>query len=303
MLTPAEIAATANTIAAAQRPDGAIPYWPNGPIDPWNHVEAAMGLDAAGAHERAAAAYRWLAAQQHPDGSIGVESDTNFTAYLAVGVRHHALCTGECDCWPAVARAMDFVLTRQEPTGQCRWRTGPTALLAGCASIYLSLRAAELLAGEPRPAWVAARKRLGDAIRTRPDLFEPKPHSMDWYYPVLAGVVPVTHLDARWDEFVVPGLGVRCVFDQPWVTGGEAAELVLTLAAHGRHAQAAELFECLDRLRTPDGAYWTGWQYANRVHWPAERTTWTAGAVLLANAALSGHRPTLDVFRSATIGR
>jgi hypothetical protein len=301
VLTPAEIAATAATIAHAQRPDGAIPHWPGGPIDPWNHVEAAMGLDVAGAHERAASAYRWLAAQQQPDSSLGAESDTNFTAYLAVGARHHALCTGELDCWPAVARAMDFVLTRQEPTGQCRWRDGPTALLAGCASIHLSLGAAELLADEPRPDWAAARVRLAEAIRTRPDLFEPKPHSMDWYYPVLAGVVPATHLDARWAEFVVPDLGVRCVSDEPWVTGGETAELVLTLAAHGR--DAGELFDCLNRLRTPDGDYWTGWQYANRVHWPAERTTWTAGAVLLANAAISGHQPTLDVFRSATIGR
>src|SRR6266702_1354651 len=118
-----------------------------------------MGLDAAGAHERAASAYRWLAAASRP-----------MAAYLAVGARHPALCTGELDCWPAVARAMDFVLTRQEPTGQCRWRDGPTALLAGCASIHLSLRAAELLADEPRPDWAAARTKLGEAIRTRPEL-------------------------------------------------------------------------------------------------------------------------------------
>ncbi len=45
--------------------------------------------------------------------------------------------------------------------------------------------------------------------------------AMDWYYPVLGGAVRGAEgralLAARWDEFVVPGLGVRCVLDQPWV--------------------------------------------------------------------------------------
>ncbi|HEY0808117.1 MAG TPA: methyltransferase domain-containing protein, partial [Pseudonocardiaceae bacterium] len=209
MLTPAEIAATAEMIASAQRPDGAIPYWPDGPIDPWNLVEAAMGLDTAGRHSPADAAYHWLADRQNEDGSFYARyegdavtdpaTDTNFTAYVAVGVRHHALCTGDRTLWPMVRSAIDFVVTRQEPEGQCRWRGGPTALLAGNASIHLSLRAAEHLAsdaGEPQPDWTDARARLGNAIR-RPELFEPKPHAMDWYYPVLAGVLDGWYLNER----------------------------------------------------------------------------------------------------------
>ncbi|HEX4704859.1 MAG TPA: prenyltransferase [Pseudonocardiaceae bacterium] len=317
MLSAAEIAATVGTIVAAQQRDGAIPWWPDGPIDPWNLVEAAMGLDTAGAHHEAESAYRWLADRQNDDGSFcaeyhgdtvtDAESDTNFTAYVAVGIRHHALCTGDrgftATMWPMVRRAIEFALTRQEPDGQCRWRSdGRTALLAGCASIHLSLRAAGQLAadiGAPRPDWTSARGRLRDAIRTRPDLFEPKPHAMDWYYPVLTGIAAGEHLNERWQQFVVRGLGVRCVADEPWVTGAETAELALTLACLGRRTDAVALFDCLDRLRDQDGRYWTGYQYANRVLWPDERTTWTAGAVLLAAAALTGHLPTLDVFGSA----
>ena len=48
-------------------------------------------------------------------------------------------------------------------------------------------------------------------------------YSMDWYYPVLGGALrgaeAETRIEERWDTFVVPGLGVRCVCDQPWVTG------------------------------------------------------------------------------------
>jgi hypothetical protein len=119
---------------------------------------------------------------------------------------------------------------------------------------------------------------------------------MDWYYPVLCSVTGLDSLDAAWDRFVVPGLGVRCVHDQPWVTGGETAELALTLATRGDRARAAALLADIERLRHHDGSYWTGYQYANDNLWPEERTTWTAGALLLAHAALAGDPATLAVF-------
>ena len=53
---------------------------------------------------------------------------------------------------------------------------------------------------------------------------------MDWYYPVLGGALrgaaAAERLARGWDTFVVPGLGVRCVSDQPWVTVAETCELV-----------------------------------------------------------------------------
>ena len=125
--------------------------------------------------------------------------------------------------------------------------------------------------------------------------------SMDWYYPVLAGPVrgPAARarLDSGWADFVVPGLGVRCVSDEPWVTGAETCELVMALDAAGDRARALEVFGEVQHLRDPGGGYWTGWQYENRAHFPAERSSWTAAAMILAADALSRTTPASGLFR------
>lgn len=327
---------TAAWIASVQLPSGAIPWYPDGPLDPWNHVEAAMGLDVAGCHTEAEAAYQWLARTQNPDGSWYAEyqaaptaahsddiqaqqphvanaaKDANFTAYVAVGVLHHALI---CDhsflpvMWPTVHRAMDFVLRLRALNGAMRWRmladgrASDQFLIAGCASIHQSLLCAATIAnllGRPRPDWVAAAGDLRRTIRTRPEVFVPKPHAMDWYYPALASIFDPAESAARladqWHRFVVPDLGVRCVHGEPWVTGGETAELALTLALLG-DSRAQQLLADCELLRHSDGSYWTGFQYQNQVIWPRERTTWTAGAVLLATAAISNEPATHAAFR------
>ena len=87
----------------------------------------------------------------------------------------------------------------------------------------------------------------------------------------------------------MPGLGLRCVSDRPWVTGAETCELVLALCALGDHdAGGRSCSPSMQHLRHDDGSYWTGYVYPDDARWPEERTTWTAGAVLLAAAALAG---------------
>ncbi len=313
---------TARTIAAAQRPDGAIPWESGRHVDTWNHTEAAMGLAVAGFHDEAEAAYTWLARTQNPDGSwyasyedcpVDTTYDANFIAYTAVGIHHHWLLTRShtflTRMWPTVRTAIDFVLTLQRPTGEFPWRTNEDrttsneVMLTGCASIHHALLCAAALADDlatPRPDWLTAAKRLRTTITERPETFTAKPHAMDWYYPVLGGVLDPTAAESRlnssWNDFVVPGLGVKCVQDQPWVTGGETAELALLLASRGECEQASRLITDIARLRNDDGSYWTGYQYANKVLWPAERTTWTAGAVLLALAAIDGEPATCHTF-------
>ena len=115
------------------------------------------------------------------------------------------------------------------------------ALLTGCSSIHQSLRCAAALAehvGEPQPEWELAADQLGHVIACHPEAFADKSRfSMDWYYPVLGGAVRGTAAErmikAGWDTFVVPGVGVRCVSDEPWVTAAETAELAIALEAIG----------------------------------------------------------------------
>ena len=124
---------------------------------------------------------------------------------------------------------------------------------------------------------------------------------MDWYYPVLGGALERSAAEARlrrdWDRFVVPGLGVRCVADRPWVTVAETCELVIALNAVGWTEEALQLFDSVHRLRAAGGAYWTGLIFPNRQVWPREQPTWTSGAVLLAADALAGTSRTSQLFR------
>lgn len=327
VLTAAQAGQTVTGILAVQRGDGAIPWFRGGHLDPWDHVESAMALDTAGEHGRAEAAYRWLAEHQLPDGSwysayadgdarrpTDRARESNFCAYIAVGVWHHYLATGDDAflerLWPVVAAAVEFVLRLQQPGGQIGWKreadgTPVTdALLTGSASVHQALRCALALAEhreEPQPDWELALGQLGHALRGHPERFLDKSrYSMDWYYPVLGGALrgeaARSRIDEGWDRFVVPGLGVRCVLPNPWVTGGESAELALALWAMGESDRALQILQWVQHLRAEDGLYWTGYVYEDEAIWPEELTAWTAGSLLLAVAALGGDEATTEVF-------
>ncbi|MEN3583053.1 prenyltransferase [Streptomyces sp. ZYX-F-203] len=335
VLTAGQAAATVRGILAVQREDGAIPWFRGHHLDPWDHVEAAMALDAAGEHGPAERAYTWLARHQRPDGSWyaayadGDPSDvvdrgreTNFVAYVAVGVWHHHLATGDDAfldrMWPTVRAAVEFVLRLQRPGGQIGWRRdedgtpASEALLTGSSSVHQALRCALAIAEhleEPQPDWELAVGALRHAIRRHPERFLDKGrYSMDWYYPVLGGALTgaeaADRLAREWDRFVVPGLGVRCVVPNPWVTGGESAELALALWATGEADRALEILKSIRHLRDEDsGLYWTGYVFDDDAVWPRELTTWTAGSVLLAVAALGGHEATCRVFGGEELPR
>jgi hypothetical protein len=325
VLDTPQIARTVTGIKALQRPDGALPWFHGDKLDPWDHVESAMALDASGEHEAARRAYLWLARTQNPDGSwhanyadddegIAKVTDetreTNHAAYPAVGVYHHYLATADrrflSELWPTIVAAIEFVLRHQRSDGAIRWNPDvDDALLTGCSSMYQALRCAVAAAtalGENQPGWELALAQLGHALTAHPEHFAPKEHfSMDWYYPVLGtalrGGPARRRIDEGWDRFVVPSLGVRCLDDHPWVTGGETCELAIALWAIGRKSQARQLLCDIDKqLRDPDGMYWTGYVFTDLAIWPEEKTSWTAGAVLLALAALGGEPATRTVF-------
>ena len=64
-----QVASLVDLILRTQEPDGAIPWWIGDKTDPWDHVEAAMGLSVGGAFARARQAFEWLKSSQHDDGS------------------------------------------------------------------------------------------------------------------------------------------------------------------------------------------------------------------------------------------
>jgi MMP endo-(1,4)-3-O-methyl-alpha-D-mannosidase len=332
-LTREQVAQSGAAIEAMQEPDGAIPWTTGQHADVWNHVESAMALLVAGRSEAVERAWAWVRRTQRDDGSWAMKyvagevadasGETNMAAYVAVGAWHHWLVRRDRAfvraLWPTVRRALDFVCELQLPFGGIAWsqewsQTSPArvnrdALLAGSSSIHHSLRAGlslgELL-DDPQPDWELAAGRLGHALREhRGEFLDKATFSMDWYYPVLGGAVRGRDghdlLASRWAEFVVPGLGVRCVDTDPWVTGAETCELVLALEALGDRERAVRLFADAQRLRHDDGGYWTGYVYPDDVHWPGEHTTYTAAAVLLAHDALTDSTGGAGLFRGTTM--
>ncbi len=330
LLTVAQVEATADAIEACQQPDGLILWFDGGHADPWNHVEAAMALASAGRHQAAEHAYDWLQANQHDAGSwhnyytaLGVKDpqvDTNCCTYVAVGVWHHWLATGDRGfveaMWPTMSRALDFVVGLRKPTGHVPWAVHangtpwPYALLTGSSSIAHSLRCGIALThvlGRECPHWGRSATEIERLIRHRPDSFEPKDRwAMDWYYPVLCGALEGAqaraHLAAGAPKFLLPQ-GVRCVADQAWVTAAETCECALAYLRTGDRVTARRLFEATSAMRNADGSYYTGWVVPQSKTFPdAERTSYTAAAVLLATDALD-HRSSAAGALITTPGR
>ena len=325
MLSRAELDATVQTIVDVQLPNGMIQWFPGGHADPWNHVEAAMALDLGGRRADAERAYQWLVDEQRADGSWHqyyladrVEQDkldANVIAYIAAGVWHHNLLTRDLGAleamWSLVEPAFDFVLDLQTPRGEILWARHADgtpwsfALLTGSSSISHSLRCAIAIAealGHERPDWELSLGRLVHTLRHEPDAFAPKHRwAMDWYYPVLTGVVRDdegrAHLDERLETFYLEGRGIRCVSDRPWITAAETCECVLAYLGTGERDFALELFRQAQDLRAEEGYYWTGMVYPQQVHFPGdERSTYTAAAVILAADALAGASKASQLF-------
>jgi len=247
-------------------------------------------------------------------GTPETARDTNFSGYVAVTVLRSLLALKRLDTlpryWPMLRAAAEFVLDHQTSEGDIVWQASETeplskidSLRAGNASLYKSLECV-ILAGRCMDIDISpfaeARRAIGAALRENDARFDRfgtdrRRYAMDWYYPVLAGVLPLesarARLYARWREFVVAGLGCRCVTDEPWVTAAETAELALACTAVGQVQQARTLIRDLEPLAADQGGYWMGWQFNENVIWPHERPSWTAGALVLAADAIDGLTP------------
>ena len=304
-----------NFILHTQADDGAICWEQNTKLDPWDHVESAMALTVAGQTEAAKKAFEWMQSNQESQGGwfseykSGLPSkkriETNFAAYLCVGIWHFYLATKDKgfveEYYPVLDRAMEFVISMQTDSGDVLWALDEKgsklddSLITGCSSIYKSLecfKAIKKLLNKDLGNLEDQMRSLRGAIKNKPERFDrgwksKERYSMDWYYPILCGVITgkagLERFQHKEMEFIVEGLGCKCVVEEPWVTIAESSELVMALANMGEIERAKEIFSWLHQWKDPeDNLYWTGYVYPDKAFWPIEKPTWTAAAVLLA---------------------
>ena len=305
-------------ILEVQNQDGSIPWEKGKKLDPWDHIEAAMGLSIAGNKVEAEKAFIWLSDNQLDDGSWYSEyiesvpqtkrRETNFSAYLATGLFHYFLIFEDKKflerLFPSLEKAMEFVISSQTSKGDIYWAKEEgieildDSLITGSSSIYKSLECAIAIyniLGKPIENLSESRLSLRNSINNNPERYDrswesKSRYSMDWYYPILCGVYDnkkgISIIDSKWSDFIVLGMGCKCVVEEPWVTVAESSELVIALVKLGLIEKAEYIFNSLHQWRDEDGLYWTGYVYTDEKFWPVEKPTWTAGAVLLAADSL-----------------
>jgi len=315
----------AELIAKTQFADGEIPWSTDDKTDPWDHVESIIGLTIGGYIEEARLGFDWMIKNQLDNGAWyssykkGIPGDktmdANLAAYISVGAFHHFLITKDLGyleyLWPTIAAAIEYAVSLQAPSGEIYWAKSPDlvtdkmALLTGSSSIYMSLKCAlaiSKLLKKSRPAWQEAMTKLGETIRCRPHLFNvtKSRFSMDWFYPVLSGALTgdtaKKQIDKHWKKFVVNGMGVKCVSDEPWITLAETSEFVLALTAMGNFRLAGIVFSWIQNKCYEDGSCWCGFTYPDMIIWPEEKVTWTNAVVLMAADALYALTPASRLF-------
>ena len=320
-----DIEAIAELIAETQLESGEIPWCKDQKTDPWDHIEAAIGLSIGGYLEEARRAFKWFARVQLEDGSCysayrqGVPEDktreTNLSSYIAVGVYHYYLITRDIavlrEMWPCIVAAIDFALNLQTEEGEIYWALNPEgevdqmALLTGCCSIYMSIKCALAIAkilDYRQPLWEAGLEKLGNAIRFKPHLFNmtKSRYSMDWFYPVLTGAVTgddaQSRIDKYWKKFIVEDRGVKCVSDEPWVTIAETSELCLALSAMGNRDLAKIVFSWISDRRYEDRSFWCGFVCPDIIIWPEDKIAWTNAAAMMAADAIYDLTPASQIF-------
>ena len=156
----------AKYILSCQDSEGGIHWEPNSKLDPWDHIESAMGLDVLGFEAESKNAYNWLRTYQESDGSwlslfhsaeINNLKETNFSSYIAVGMWHHFINFNDKnflnDFWPVLDKAIEFTLSAQSEHGDFFWAKDKKkwlddSLKTGCSSIYMSLLCYKKIANE-----------------------------------------------------------------------------------------------------------------------------------------------------------
>ena len=313
----------------SQLNSGAIPSNKNGSHDPWDHLEAIMGLTTLGYKDQALKGFDWMIANQNEDGSwynlykdkdpLELNKQTNYASYIAVAVWHFYLLNNEIDFlqnfWEPVKKGILFSLSLQHENGAIAWNMDENAkidedyLLTGCSSIAKSLECAiaicQVLEHQSLESeWRGAHSKLLNALEKPAEIFDLKKDrsrfSMDWYYPILGGINSkkriVSLIEMIKNSFWIKDLGIKCVADEPWVTVAETSECSIAFKKIGEDKIALELLLNAIAIVDGQGIPYMGWQFEENIYWPEETPSWTAAACILAADANHQLTPGANLF-------
>ena len=308
---------------------GAIPSNQDGSYDPWDHLEAVMGLTTLGYKDQALNGLHWMASNQNEDGSwynlyqdnkpLELNKQTNYASYIAVAVWHFYLLNNDIhflkNFWEPVKKGVLFSLSLQHSNGAIAWnidkyeKIDEDYLLTGCSSIAKSLECAiaicQVLDHKSfELEWRESHSKLIVALENPAEIFDLKKDrsrfSMDWYYPILGGINSkkriVSLIEMIKNSFWIKDLGIKCVADEPWVTVAETSECSIAFKKIGEDKIASELLLNAIAIVDSHDIPYMGWQFNENIYWPEETPSWTAAACILAADANNKLTPGADLF-------
>ena len=308
---------------------GAIPSNQDGSHDPWDHLEAVMGLTTLGYKDQALNGLHWMASNQNEDGSwynlyqdnkpLELNKQTNYASYIAVAVWHFYLLNNDIhflkNFWEPVKKGVLFSLSLQHSNGAIAWnidkyeKIDEDYLLTGCSSIAKSLECAiaicQVLDHKSfELEWRESHSKLIVALENPAEIFDLKKDrsrfSMDWYYPILGGINSkkriVSLIEMIKHSFWIKDLGIKCVADEPWVTVAETSECSIAFKKIGEDKIASELLLNAIAIVDSQDIPYMGWQFHENIYWPEETPSWTTAACILAADANNKLTPGADLF-------
>ena len=285
---------------------GASPSNQDGSHDPWDHLEAVMGLTSLGYKDQALQGLHWMVANQNEDGSwynlyqdekpLELNKQTNYASYIAVAVWHFYLINNDVnflqEFWEPVKKGILFSLSLQHSNGAIAWNIDEFEtidedyLLTGCSSTAKSLECAiaicQALGNQSYESeWRIAHSKLITALENPSEIFDLKKDrsrfSMDSYYPILGGINSKKRINSLTtkikDSFWIQGLGIKCVSDEPWVTVAETSECSIAYKKIGEDKIALELLHNAIAIVDGNGIPYMGWQFSENIYWPDETPT------------------------------
>ncbi len=320
----------AQSIKKNQFDSGAIPSNTDLSHDPWDHIEAIMGLNFLNDKESSDLAFKWLKNNQNKDGSwyskysnndpIEFNKPTHFGPYISVAALHYYKIFSDKDklfeLWETISTAIDFSINLQNSNGTIPWSLDENNqiendfLLTGSSSILKSLECAiaiaKILDLDSKTKWIKAYEMLASAVRNPKGLFDKtidrSRFSMDSYYPIISGALSNSekekYIKKIYKDFYIEGLGIKCVIEEPWVTVAETSEFIVSLVISNKIEEAKKILAEVMNISDSNHIPFMGWQYEQNIFWPEEKPSWTSAALILAADAIFDFSSGSDIFKN-----